>query len=182
MRLPLSWLREYVDVPAEPDRVEAALTRLGIEVEDVVDLRSTVDGPLLVGRVDSIEELRQFKKPIRYCLVDVGEDERRGIICGATNFAEGDLVVVALPGTVLPGGFRITARRTYDHVSDGMICSAREIGTSDEHAGIMVLPPGSGAPGDDAKALVGLDDVLFDMEITPDRGYCLSVRGVAREL
>jgi phenylalanyl-tRNA synthetase beta chain len=182
VRIPLSWLREYVDVPADAVLLEQTLTRLGVEVEDVVDLRSTVDGDLVVGRVEAIEELRQFKKPIRYCLADVGEGQPRGIICGATNFAEGDLVAVALPGTVLPGGFTIAARRTYDHVSNGMICSGRELGISDDHTGILVLPPGSGAPGEDAKPLVGLDDVVLDLEITPDRGYCLSVRGVAREL
>ncbi|MEN3306790.1 MAG: phenylalanyl-tRNA synthetase beta chain [Micromonosporaceae bacterium] len=182
MRIPVSWLREYVEVPFDADLVEQTLTQLGLEVEEIADLRSTVDGPLLVGRVASIEELRQFNKPIRYCRVDVGEGGPRGIICGASNFAEGDLVAVALPGTVLPGGFTIAARRTYDHVSDGMICSGRELGVSDDHTGILVLPAGSAAPGDDAKPLVGLDDIVIDLEITPDRGYCLSIRGVAREL
>jgi phenylalanyl-tRNA synthetase beta chain len=182
VRIPVSWLREYVDVPLDAALVDRTLTRLGLEVEEVVDLRSTVDGPLVVGRVASVEELRQFKKPIRYCQVDVGEDGPRGIVCGASNFAAGDLVVVALPGTVLPGGFAIAARRTYDHVSDGMICSGRELRVSDDHTGILVLPPGSATPGQDAKPLVGLDDIVVDLEITPDRGYCLSVRGVAREL
>ncbi|HKS98386.1 MAG TPA: phenylalanine--tRNA ligase subunit beta [Rugosimonospora sp.] len=182
MRIPVSWVREYADVPADAALLDETLTRLGVEVESVTDLRSNVDGPLLVGRVVAVEELRQFKKPIRYCQVDVGEDAPRGIICGASNFAEGDLVAVALPGTVLPGGFTIAARRTYDHVSDGMICSGRELGVSDDHAGILVLPQGAGAPGDDARPLVGLDDIVLDLEITPDRGYCLSVRGIAREL
>ncbi len=182
MRIPVSWLREYADLPTDAGLVAETLTRLGIEVESVADLRSTVDGPLVVGRVESVEQLRQFKKLIRYCQVDVGEAAPRGIICGAPNFAEGDLVVVALPGTVLPGGFAIAARRTYDHISDGMICSARELGISDDHTGIIVLPAGCGAPGDDAKPLVGLDDIVLDVEITPDRGYCMSVRGLAREL
>jgi phenylalanyl-tRNA synthetase beta chain len=182
MRVLVSWLREYVDVPADAAVLEEALVRLGIEVEDVVDLSSTVDGPLVVGRVVSIEELTEFKKPIRYCRVDVGEGEPRGIICGARNFAEGDLVVVALPGAVLPGGFEIAARKTYDHVSDGMIASGRELGISDEHAGIIVLPPGSARPGAPARPVVGLDDIMLDLEITSDRGYCLSVRGIAREL
>jgi phenylalanyl-tRNA synthetase beta chain len=182
VRIPVSWLREYADLPTDAGLVAETLTRLGIEVESVADLRSTVDGPLVVGRVESVEQLRQFKKLIRYCQVDVGEAAPRGIICGAPNFAEGDLVVVALPGTVLPGGFAIAARRTYDHISDGMICSARELGISDDHTGIIVLPAGCGAPGDDAKPLVGLDDIVLDVEITPDRGYCMSVRGLAREL
>src|SRR2546430_9125371 len=182
MRLPVSWLREWADLPADPEVLERALIGAGIEVEEVVDLRAGVDGPLVVGRVESIEELTGLKKPIRYCQVDVGEGKPRGIICGAFNFAVGDLVVVALPGTVLPGGFAIAARKTYDRMSDGMICSARELAIGDDHTGIIVLPPDSGTPGDAARPLVGLDDVVLDLEVTPDRGYCLSVRGIAREL
>jgi phenylalanyl-tRNA synthetase beta chain len=181
MKLSVSWLREWVDVPADARVLDDALTGAGIEVEEVVDLSSTVDGPLVVGRVEAIEELKGLKKPIRYCQVDVGT-QTRGIICGATNFAVGDLVVVALPGTVLPGGFAIASRKTYGHVSDGMICSARELAIGDDHSGIIVLAPGSGKPGDPARPLVGLDDIVLDLEITPDRGYCLSVRGIAREL
>ncbi|HEX6498129.1 MAG TPA: phenylalanine--tRNA ligase subunit beta [Micromonosporaceae bacterium] len=188
MRLPVSWLREYVDAPTDPAALEHALVRVGLEVEEIVDLRTTVTGPLVVGRVLDIEDLTGFKKPIRYCRVDVGEEQPRGIVCGATNFAVGDLVVVALPGAVLPGGFAIAARRTYGHVSDGMICSARELGLGEDHSGIMVLAEdsatgsGSVAPGVDARAVVGLDDVVVDINVTPDRGYCFSVRGVAREL
>src|SRR5690242_15894101 len=149
MRLPVSWLREWVDVPADARVLEQALVGAGIEVEEVVDLSSTVDGPLVVGRVEAIEELTGLKKPIRYCQVEVGS-QVRGIICGARNFTAGDLVVVALPGTVLPGGFAIASRKTYGRISDGMICSARELGTGDDHSGIIVLPPDSGQPGDPA--------------------------------
>ena len=105
----------------------------------------------------------------------------RDIVCGARNFDVGDLVVVALPGSVLPGGFAITARKTYGHVSDGMICSTRELGTGDDHEGIWVLPSGTGNPGDDALEVLGLRDVVLDIAVTPDRGYCLSMRGIARE-
>ena len=183
MRVSVSWLREYVDVPADAEQVDAALVRMGLEVEEIVDLRATVTGPLVVGRVEKITELTGFKKPIRHCLVDVGEEAPRSIVCGATNFAEGDRVVVALPGTVLPGGFAIGARKTYGHLSDGMICSGRELGISDDHAGIVVLPPDVTArPGEDARPAVGLDDIVVEVNITPDRGYCLSVRGIAREL
>src|SRR3989440_3624569 len=181
MRVSVAWLREWVDAPADPAVLTEALVRIGIEVEDAVDLAATVDGPLVVGAVREIEELTGFKKRIRYCQVDTG-GQVRGIICGAFNFAVGDLVVVALPGTVLPGGFEIAARRTYDRISDGMICSARELGIGDDHSGIIVLPPGSGKPGDEARPLVGLDDIVLDLEVTPDRGYALSVRGIAREL
>ncbi len=182
MRVSLSWLREWVDVPADTDAVVDALTRAGIEVDRVVDLSSNVTGPLLVGRVLEIEELTAYKKPIRYCQVDVGEGQPRGIVCGATNFAAADLVVVALPGTVLPGDFAISARKTYGKVSDGMICSARELGIGEDHSGIIVLRDLAAQPGDPARPLVGLDDVILDLAVTPDRGYCLSVRGTAREL
>src|SRR5256714_8732702 len=181
MRVSVAWLREWVDAPADPAVLTDALVGIGIEVEGAADLGSTVDGPLVVGRVREIEELTGFKKRIRYCRVDTG-DTVRGIICGAFNFAADDLVVVALPGTVLPGEFAIAARKTYDRISDGMICSARELGIGEDHAGIIVLPADCAAPGDPARPLVGLDDVVLELEITPDRGYCLSVRGIAREL
>ncbi|MEU0562488.1 phenylalanine--tRNA ligase subunit beta [Dactylosporangium sp. NPDC006015] len=184
MRVPLSWLREHVDLPADltADGLEKALVKVGLEVEEMTDAGASVEGPLVVGRVESIEELQGLKKPIRYCLVDVGNPEPQGIICGARNFAEGDLVVVALPGAVLPGGFAIAARKTYGHISNGMICSARELGVSDEHEGIIVLPAGTASPGAEARPVVGLDDIVVEVNVTPDRGYCFSVRGLAREL
>ncbi|PZM88905.1 MAG: phenylalanine--tRNA ligase subunit beta, partial [Actinobacteria bacterium] len=189
MRVPLSWLREYVDLPADLslDRLESALVNLGLEPEAIEDLSASVTGPLVVGEVRDIEELTGFKKPIRFCRVDVGTANGTGelqeIICGATNFSVGDKVVVVLPGGVLPGGFEISARKIYGRMSRGMICSERELGLSDEHSGILVLPPDVAAkPGDDARPVIGLDDVVLTLEITPDRGYAMSVRGIAREL
>ena len=129
-----------------------------------------------------MEELTDFKKPIRAVKVDVGETEARDIVCGATNFSVGDLVVVALPGTTLPGDFTITARKTYGRTSDGMICSTAELNLGTDHSGILVLPPGTAEPGAPAADVLGLDDTVFHLAITPDRGYCLSVRGMAREI
>jgi phenylalanyl-tRNA synthetase beta chain len=138
----------------------------------------------VVGKVLAIEELTGFKKPIRYCQVDVGDangtGEPQNIVCGARNFAVGDKVVVVLPGAVLPGPFPIAARQTYGHTSEGMICSARELGMGDDHDGIIVLPP-EFEPGTDAIELLELVDEVLDIAVTADRGYCLSVRGVARE-
>ncbi|SCL33946.1 phenylalanyl-tRNA synthetase beta subunit [Micromonospora nigra] len=189
MRVSVSWLREYVDIPTDlpTGDLEQALVDLGIEVDSVVDLRATVTGPLVVGEVREIEELTGFKKPIRHCLVDVGAANGTGelqeIVCGARNFAPGDRVVVVLPGGVLPGGFAIGARKTYGRMSAGMICSAQELGLGDDHSGIIVLPADApGGPGDDARPVVGLDDVVLELEITPDRGYAMSLRGLAREL
>ena len=183
MRAPLSWLRDLVAIPADQTGrdVAARLIRAGLEVETVESIGTGVNGPLIVGRVLEVEELAEFKKPIRWCQVDLG-DGVRGIICGARNFVAGDLVIVATPGTVLPGGFEITARSTYGKVSDGMICSERELALGDNHDGIMVLPAGSAQPGDDAAALIGIGDEVLDIAVTPDRGYALSIRGIAREV
>ncbi|MEU2184202.1 phenylalanine--tRNA ligase subunit beta [Streptomyces thermolilacinus] len=187
MRVPLSWLREYVDLPAtETGRdVQAKLISAGLEVETVEQLGAGLTGPLVVGKVLTIEELTEFKKPIRYCTVDVGRANGTGepqeIICGARNFAEGDKVAVALPGAVLPGDFRIAERKTYGRMSRGMICSSDELGMGDDGTkGIIVLPP-EHEVGTDATVLLELYDEVLDIAVTPDRGYCLSMRGVARE-
>ena len=186
MRVPLSWLREYVDLAADatPEDVLAALVTVGFEEEDVH--RFDITGPVVVGQVVSLEpEPQSNGKTINWCQVDVGPEHGgvRGIVCGAHNFVVGDKVVVTLPGAVLPGPFPIAARKTYGHVSDGMIASARELGLGDEHNGIVVLSDlGIDAPvGTDAIALLGLDDVAVEINVTPDRGYAFSVRGVARE-
>lgn len=186
MRIPYSWLREVVQAGAPgwdvaPEELEQTLIRIGHEVEEIIPT-GPVTGPLTIGRVAEIEELTEFKKPIRTVKVDVGDPELRDIVCGATNFAVGDLVAVALPGTILPGDFKIATRKTYGRTSDGMICSAAELNLGVDQSGILVLPPGTAEPGDDAADVLGLDDVVFHLAITPDRGYCLSVRGLAREI
>ncbi|MCQ4043465.1 phenylalanine--tRNA ligase subunit beta [Streptantibioticus rubrisoli] len=186
MRAPLSWLREYVDLPAgETGRdVQARLVSAGLEVEKVEQLGTGLKGPLVVGKVLAIEELTEFKKPIRYCQLDVGTangtGEPQNVICGARNFRVGDKVVVALPGAVLPGDFQISSRKTYGKVSEGMICSARELDMGDDHDGIIVLPP-EHEVGTDAIELLQLVDEVLDIAVTPDRGYCMSMRGIARE-
>jgi len=179
-------LSEHVALPGgiespTPHELAEAFVRVGLEVEEVHSL-GPVAGPLVIGRVLDIEELSGHTKPIRYCQVDVGELEPVGVICGATNFALYDLVVVARPGAVLPGDVVITSRTTYGHISDGMICSARELGLGEEHTGILVLPVGAATPGESALDMLGLDDAVIEFAITPDRGYCFSVRGLAREL
>ncbi|WP_305091531.1 phenylalanine--tRNA ligase subunit beta [Prescottella sp. R16] len=186
MRVAQSWLTEILqratpdwDVTAE--ELDAGFVRVGLEVEEV-DPLEPVTGPLVVARVAEIEELTEFKKPIRFCKVDVGGDALQEIVCGARNFAEGDLVVAALPGAVLPGGFAIASRKTYGKVSNGMMCSASELGIGKDHSGILVLEPGTAEPGTDANELLGLGDTVIELNITPDRGYCFSVRGLTREL
>lgn len=199
MRAPVSWLAEYVEGAPEATghEVAASLVRVGLEEEGLHG--GDITGPLVVGRVlEFVEEPQKNGKTIRWCQVDVGQNGQRvgegtpqGIVCGATNFAVDDLVVVVLPGAVLPGGFAISARKTYGHVSNGMICSGAELGIGsgpDATAGIVVLQTYLGehdaaklSPGDDAIELLGLADEVVEVTVTPDRGYCLSMRGMARE-
>ncbi|WP_214108995.1 phenylalanine--tRNA ligase subunit beta [Acrocarpospora catenulata] len=180
MKVPLSWLREFADLPAvTAHEVADRLTEAGLKLEAITshghDLKNVV-----VGRVLEIEELAGFKKPIRHCKVEVGEAMPREIVCGATNFEPGAVVPVALPGAVLPGGFEIASRKTYGRLSDGMICSEAELGIADSSPGILVLPQDTPI-GADVVELLGLRDEVLELEITPDCGYALSIRGVARE-
>ncbi|WP_104132446.1 phenylalanine--tRNA ligase subunit beta [Cryobacterium sp. M91] len=193
MRVPLSWLGEFVDLApgTTPEDVHAALVSVGLEEEDIH--RFEVSGPIVVGEVlEFVGEEQSNGKTINWCQVRVAPEGElaadggpavHGIICGAHNFAVGDKVVVTLPGASLPGPFPIAARKTYGHVSDGMIASARELGLGDEHDGILLLSSlGIDAPvGTDAIPLLGLDDSAVEINVTPDRGYAFSIRGVARE-
>ncbi|HUZ22203.1 MAG TPA: phenylalanine--tRNA ligase subunit beta [Streptosporangiaceae bacterium] len=184
MRVPLSWVAEYAaigpDAAADADEVGRRLTGAGLEVESFERVGHDITG-VVVARVLDVEELEGFRKPVRYCQVSTGDGQERHVICGATNFAAGDLVPFALPGAMLPGGFEISARKTYGKVSEGMICSVAELGIGDDHSGILVLPPDTPL-GVDFAAHAGLRDVVFDVNVTPDKGYALSIRGVAREL
>ena len=187
MRIPLGWLGEMVELGSKvtPNDVMAELVKVGLEEEG--SHGGDISGPVVVGEVLSFEaEEQKNGKTIRWCQVRVatsGPEEIRGIVCGAANFVAGDKVVVSLPGAVLPGGFEIAARKTYGHVSDGMIASAKELGLGDEHEGILVLSSIGLDPeiGLDAIALLGLDESAAEVNVTPDRGYCLSIRGIARE-
>ena len=198
MRVPLDWLREYVDVPAgaTAQQVAADLVRVGLEEEAFHG--GGVTGPLVVGRVLTLEkEPQKNGKVISWCTVDVGAangtGEPQGIVCGAHNFEAGDLVPVILPGGVLTtpqGPMEVGARKTYGHVSAGMICSELELGLGEDHEGIIVLTrrfaddPEMLArlePGADAIPLLGLDRETVEVNVTPDRGYCFSIRGIARE-
>lgn len=195
MKAPVSWIRDLVELGEDvtTQQLADAYTRAGLTVERIEQLGSPVTGPLVVGRVLSkTDEPQSNGKTVHYCRVDVGDEHNdaaseefpasRGIICGAHNFGEGDLVVVVLPGAVLPGNFEISARKTYGHISDGMIVSERELGLGDDHDGIIVLDPSSGAkPGDDATQLLWTADEVFDIELTPDLAHGLSLRGLARE-
>lgn len=200
MRIPLSWLREFAAVPAgaTAEDVMAELVKVGFEEEAVHRPTDTLQGPIVVGQVLSIvKEPQTNGKTINWCQVRVvpeGQEQTltgagidpsgvQGIICGAHNFVAGDKVVVTLPGAVLPGDFRISARKTYGHLSAGMIASVRELGIGEDHDGILVLSRIGLDPeiGTDAMDLLGLYDEAAEINVTPDRGYAFSIRGVARE-
>src|SRR3984885_11907830 len=189
MRVPISWLREYAPVPEPYDALEVGrrLTLAGLEVE-----RAERGGPAVHGfipaQVMTIEELTEFKKPIRYCRVATSDAELAadpetltGVICGATNFSVGDRVAFATVGAMLPGGFEITAAKKYGRVSEGMICAVDELGIGEDHTGILILSPGTPL-GVDFAAYAKLRDDVLEITVTPDRGYAVSIRGVAREL
>ncbi len=179
MKIPMSWLRATVAGLPSAKVVAEALIRAGFEVEAVEPVGRDIAG-VVVGEVRAIEVVETKKKNVRWVTVQVPPTGTRGVICGAFNFEVGDRVAVALPGAVLPGGFTITSRKTYGHLSDGMICSVRELGIGDDHDGILVLPADTPLGVDVAELLDLADDVL-DIAVTPDRGYGLSVRGIARE-
>jgi phenylalanyl-tRNA synthetase beta chain len=183
MLIPLSWAREYAPVDddgAQPAEVARRLTAAGLEVESAERVGHDVRG-VVVAEVLEIEELTGYKKPIRFVRLTAGDGEPHGVICGAANFSAGDRVALALPGAELPGGVRIGAKQAYGRMSAGMICSAAELAIGDDHTGILVLP--ADAPlGADFAGYAGLQDVVLDIAVTPDRGYALSVRGIAREL
>jgi len=188
VKAPASWIKEYVDLPADvtTEQLTDRLTDLGLKLEAIHSAADAITGPLVVGQVLTMDpEPQKNGKTINWCTVDVGEangsGEPQGIVCGAHNFQPGDLVVVILPGGVLPGNFEISARKTYGHVSAGMICSAAELGLGEDHDGIIVLPADAGQPGDDAFAVLGLREEVIEFEINPDRAYALSLRGIARE-
>ncbi len=164
------------------DQISEALIRVGFEVEEIIQEGAGLAGPLKFGKVLTIEEITEFKKPIRYVGLDCGEKEIRYVICGATNFEVGDIIIAALPGAVLPGDFQIAARDTYGKTSNGMICSSRELGIGEDHSGIMVFSEGDVEIGSDAIAALEINDVIFVIAVNPDRGYALSIRGIAREI
>ncbi|MCB4208127.1 phenylalanine--tRNA ligase subunit beta [Arthrobacter sp. UM1] len=199
MRLPLDWLREHTALPADAraEDVLADVVKVGFEEEEIHRPGAELSGPIVVGQVLSLEkEPQKNGKTINWCQVRVAPEGQpalegegidpsgvQGIVCGAHNFEAGDKVVVTLPGAVLPGDFRISPRKTYGHVSAGMIASARELGLGEDHDGIIVLSRLGLDPevGTDVFELLGLNEEAAEVNVTPDRGYAFSVRGMARE-
>ncbi len=179
MNVTLNWLKTYIDFELSPSELAARLTMLGIEVESIKQLGAELEG-VVVGSVSSIRPHPNADKLV-LCHVDVGETEELQIVCGAPNVREGMLAPVATIGATLPVGLTIKRAKLRGETSQGMLCSEKELGLSDDAAGLMELPADTplGRPLSEA---LGLDDVLFEFEITPNRPDCLSMIGVAREV
>jgi phenylalanyl-tRNA synthetase beta chain len=179
MQLSEAWLREWVNPPIDTPTLTDQLSMAGLEVDAVTPVAGDFTG-VVVGQVLSVEPHPNAAK-LRLCRVAVGSDEPLHIICGAANVAAAQRVPVALIGARLPGDFKIKKAKLRGVASCGMICSAAELGLAESSAGILVLPPD--APiGEDVRAWMGLDDQAIELDLTPDRGDCLSLAGVAREV
>ncbi len=179
MKASYNWLKEFVDFPHSPEELAELMTNIGLNVEGIDEVGGAWTD-VYVGRVLTCEPVPETDH-LSFCRVDAGTGETLEIVCGAPNVAAGQLVPVAVVGADLPGGFKIKERTLRNVTSHGMICSEGELGISDEHAGIMVLPEDCriGAPLTD---YIGGRDWIYDLEITINRPDCLSHLGIAREI
>ncbi len=179
MRVSLNWLREFVEINMSPEELCEHMTMLGLEIEAVERLASGVSN-VVIGQIQSIEPHPSADKLV-VCKTDIGNGDPLQIICGAKNMKEGDRVPTACVGATLPGGFNITKRKMRGVESQGMMCSEQELGLGEDQSGLMILP--TDAPiGGDAIEYLELDDTIFEVEVTPNRGDWAGVIGVAREL
>ena len=179
MNVTLNWLKNYINFEFSASELADRLTMLGVEVESIKQLGAELEG-VIVGSVTSIRPHPNADKLV-LCQVDTGETETLQIVCGAPNVREGMLAPVATIGTTLPVGLTIKRAKLRGETSEGMLCSEKELALSEDAAGLMELPTDIpiGTPLSEA---LGLDDVVFELEITPNRPDCLSLIGVAREI
>lgn len=180
MKIRLGWLKNFLSEALSAENVQEALPKIGIEVDGVEQI-GLPEKDLVVGLVETFEKMAQSDH-LRICQVDVGEGGKRQIVCGAANFTVGDRVPVALPGCILPGGLKIQSTRMRGYESHGMLCSARELGLSGENSGLLLLDE-TAKPGTPLCQLFpGTSDTIFELEVTSNRGDCMSHLGIAREL
>lgn len=178
MKVTLNWLREYVDFDFSADELAHRLTMAGLEVDAMERLGEGLDS-VIVARLADVSPHPDADR-LTVCTVETGSDTCQ-VVCGATNHQTGDLVALAQVGTVLPGDFKIKKSKIRGQESQGMLCSASELGLAEESAGILILPDGL-TPGAPFFEATGLKDILFELGLTPNRPDCLSVVGVAREV
>lgn len=179
MKIPYTWLAEFIELPGDAGEVAERLSLSGLEVAGVSPALGGLDA-FVVGEVLAVERHPDADK-LTVCRVDSGEGEPRQIVCGAPNVREGMKAPVILPGATLPDGTAIREAKLRGVASSGMLCSARELGLGDDHTGLLELP-GSAEPGSSVAAALGGDEPVIEIEITPNRGDALSVLGVARDL
>lgn len=179
MLISLDWLKQYVDIKEDIPQLENALTMIGQEVE-AIDIQGKHLDNVVIGQITEYGKHPNSDK-LTLLKVNVGDEEELQIICGAPNHKLGDKVVVAKIGAVLPGDFKIKKSKIRDVESFGMLCSQVELGIGEDGDGIIILP--EDAPiGEEYRKYAGLDDVIFELEITPNRPDCLSHIGIAREV
>lgn len=178
MKFSEQWLREWVSPSLNTEELCHQITMAGLEV-DAVEPVAAEFSKIVVGHVKSVEPHPDADK-LRVCKVDVGEETLQ-IVCGAANVAEGVKVPAALIGAVLPGDFKIKKSKLRGVESFGMLCSESELGMAESSDGLMILPDDAVA-GADVRELLNLDDVTIEIGLTPNRGDCLSLTGVAREV
>ena len=179
MLISFNWLKELVPLEADVDEIAERLTMLGLEIEAIRRPGEGMEN-VYVGKILDIQPHPDADKLV-VCQTDTGRGETLQIICGAKNMKVGDKVPTAIDGAVLPGGFKIGSRKMRGIQSCGMMCSARELGLGEEHEGLLILE--EDAPlGEDIRDYLGLNDVVFEIEVTPNRGDWASMIGVAREL
>ena len=178
MKIPYEWLNDFVVLDIDPYELAYKLTMRGLEVEAIEEYKPVLDG-VCVGEVVKID-LHPHAKNLTVCKVRT-EKETLPIVCGAKNVHEGDKVPLATVGSTLSGGFSIEKKEIRGVESCGMLCSERELGLSDDHSGIFILPEDM-MPGTRLDEMPGLRDFVFDINVPPNRGDCLSVYGIAREV
>ncbi len=179
MRIPESWLRRFVSPDWNADEIAERLTMAGLEVEEIVRVAPPFHG-VVVARVVEASRHPDADR-LSVCAVDAGDGRMRTIVCGAPNVAIGMQVACALPGAELPGGLKIKPVKMRGVASEGMLCSARELGLSEDHSGILSLDPALPL-GADLREALALDEAVFELKLTPNLAHCMSVFGVAREL
>ncbi|HNW36737.1 MAG TPA: phenylalanine--tRNA ligase subunit beta, partial [Candidatus Ozemobacteraceae bacterium] len=170
MKILLSWLRDYIDIQVSPEQISDALQMAGIEVESIHQPGKGLS-KVVIGQILTRSPHPNADK-LSICTVNVGAAEPLKIVCGAPNCDTGNKVPVAMIGASLPTGFEIRKAKIRGEESFGMMCSRRELGISDEHEGLWILPPES-VIGSDIVKTAGMDDVIFEISVTPNRGDAL---------
>ncbi len=178
MIVSLKWLRSYVDIPLSVQELVNRLTMVGLEVDEVRELHPQLDNVITV-RLDRVEPHPRADR-LSLCKLSGGSKTYQ-VVCGAPNLKEGSVLPLALPGAELASGLKLEETRIRGEISQGMLCSAKELGIGDDAAGLMQLSPDLPL-GVGLREALGLSDVILDVSITPNRGDCLSIIGIAREI